>query len=176
MHDRYRQAVQPHFSPSVVRDHFEDPIRIAAAELIKGFRSAGRVELRAAFARRLPIQAILVACGLPPKPELRICQWYDSFEAALANFTLDPTVRLQARRDVAAFHELLQSAMRAAVGQGAFDLVAAVRTGRLGDRPIAGLRISAASSAHHRLVEWDSFGELRSRTPQGLHDLRAMLE
>jgi cytochrome P450 len=124
LHDRYRHAVQPHFGPSVVREHFEDPIRVAAAELIKGFRSAGRVELRAAFARRLPIQAILVACGLSLNSELRIRPWYDSFEAALANFTLDPSVRLQAQRDVAAFHELLQSAMRATVGQGGASLLA----------------------------------------------------
>jgi cytochrome P450 len=124
LHDRYRLAVQPHFSTSFVRSHFEEPIRIAAAELIKSFRSAGRIELRAAFARRLPIQAILIACGLPVNSELRIRQWYDSFEAALANFTLDSIVRLRAQRDVAALHELLQLEMRAAVGPVEASLLA----------------------------------------------------
>jgi cytochrome P450 len=117
LHDRYRLAVQPHFGTSFIRTHFEESIRIAAAELIEGFRSAGRVELRTAFARRLPIQGILIACGLPLNSELRIRQWYDSFEAALANFTRDPTVRLRAQRDVAAFHELLEIEMRAAAGR-----------------------------------------------------------
>jgi cytochrome P450 len=126
LHDRYRRAVQPHFSASVVRHHFEGPIRIAATELIESFRFAGRIELRAAFARRLPIQAILVVCGLPANSEMRIRQWYDSFEAALANFTSDPAVRLQAQRDVAAFHELLQLAMRAAEGHVDASLLAAL--------------------------------------------------
>src|ERR1700722_1150618 len=140
LHDRYRRAVQPHFSAGFVRDHFEDPIRIAAAELIESFRSAGRVELRAAFARRLPIQAMLIACGLPATSELRIRQWYDSFEAALANFTLDRTVRLRAQRDVAALHELLQSVMPPAAGPVDASLLASLinmPTGeRLGDDEI----------------------------------------
>jgi cytochrome P450 len=114
LHDRYRLAVQSHFSTACIRKHFEEPIRTAAAELIEGFRSAGRVELRGAFARRLPVQGILIACGLPLSAEARIRQWYDSFEAALVNFTRDSAVQLRAQRDVAAFHELLDVRMRTA--------------------------------------------------------------
>jgi cytochrome P450 len=117
LHDRYRLAVQSHFSAGYIRSHFEQPIRIAAAELIQGFRSAGRVELRGAFARRLPIRGILIACGLPLHAEARIRQWYDGFEAALANFTRDPAVQLRARRDVVAFHEFLDMEMQAAAGR-----------------------------------------------------------
>jgi cytochrome P450 len=123
-HDRYRLAVQPYFTTSFIRNHFEGSIRIAAAELVEGFRSAGKVELRGALARRLPIQAMLIACGLPRDAELRIRQWYDGFEAALANFTRDTTVRLQAQHDVAALHEFLESAMRAATGRLDTSLIA----------------------------------------------------
>jgi cytochrome P450 len=112
VHDRYRRAVQPHFGASFIRTHFEQPIRTAATHLIEGFRPAHRAELRTAFARRLPIQAILIACGLPLSGEQCIRQWYDSFEAALSNFTHDPTVRMQAQRDVAAFHKFLDLEMR----------------------------------------------------------------
>jgi len=134
LHDRYRLAVQPHFSTSVIRNHFEVPIRIAAAELIKSFRFAGRIELRAAFARRLLIQAILIACGLPVTAEPYIRQWYDSFEAALANFTLDPSVRLRAQRDVAALHELLQSEIRPAAGPVDASLLAGLINAPSGQR------------------------------------------
>jgi len=58
----------------------------------------------------------LIACGLPLSAEARIRQWYDSFEAALVNFTRDSAVQLRAQRDVAAFHELLDVQMRAAAG------------------------------------------------------------
>jgi cytochrome P450 len=116
LHDRYRIAVQPHFSAAFIHSHFEEPIRIAAAALIEGFRSAGRVELRHAFARRLPIQGILIACGLRLSAEARIRQWYDTFEAALANFTHDRAVQLRAQLDVAAFHEFLDVEMQAAAG------------------------------------------------------------
>jgi cytochrome P450 len=112
IHDRYRRSVQPHFGASFIRTHFEEPIRTAATQLIEGFRPAHRAELRTAFARRLPIQAILIACGLPLSGEQCIRQWYDSFEAALSNFTHDPTVRMQAQRDVAAFHKFLDLEMR----------------------------------------------------------------
>jgi cytochrome P450 len=117
LHDRYRLAVQPYLTTSFIRNNFEGSIRIAAAELVEGFRSAGKVELREALARRLPIQAMLIACGLPLDAELRIRQWYDGFEAALANFTRDATVRLRAQHDVAALHEFLESPMRAATGR-----------------------------------------------------------
>ena len=117
LHDRYRLAVQPCFTTSFIRNHFEGSIRISAAELIEGFRAAGKVELREALARRLPTQAMLIACGLPVDAELRIRQWYDGFEAALANFARDAAVRLRAQHDVAALHEFLESAMRAATGR-----------------------------------------------------------
>jgi cytochrome P450 len=117
LHERYRLAVQPHFTASFIRNHFEASIRAAAADLVESFRLAGKVELRGAFARRLPIQAMLIACGLPLDAEPHIRRWYDGFEAALANFTRAAPVRLRAQHDVAALHEFLESAMRAATGR-----------------------------------------------------------
>jgi len=38
-------------------------------------------------------------------------RWYDSFEAALANFTGDDNIRTAARRSVAEFHALLDTAI-----------------------------------------------------------------
>lgn len=112
LHDHYRRAVQPYFSPGFVRAHFEQSIRCATAKLIEGFRPGGTIEIRAAFARRLPIQAILIACGLPLSAEPLIRQWYDSFQAALANFARDQAIRDQAHRNVVAFHDLLENEMR----------------------------------------------------------------
>ena len=111
LHDRYRKAMRHAFTPAFVRDHLETAIGAAAANLVNDFESQGRADLRTAFAARLPIQVMLLLCGLPARAEVQMRRWYDSFEAALANFIGDPTIRARARLSVAGFHAQLDEAI-----------------------------------------------------------------
>jgi cytochrome P450 len=115
MHERYRQALRQPFTPSFIRTHLEAAIAAAAIALIQEFEQQGQAEIRSAFASRLPIQVILLVCGLPPAAEPQMRRWYDSFEAALANFTRDHEIRANARRSVAEFHALLDDAINSTI-------------------------------------------------------------
>jgi cytochrome P450 len=115
-HERYRQALRHPFTPAFIRTHLEAAIGAAATKLIDGFEQHGQADVRSMFASRLPIQVILLVCGLPAEAEPQIRRWYDSFEAALANFTNDQEIRATARRSVAEFHALLDDAINATFG------------------------------------------------------------
>jgi|HubBroStandDraft_5_1064220.scaffolds.fasta_scaffold21810_3 cytochrome P450 len=111
MHARYRQALRHPFTPVFIRQHLEAAIAAAATALIDEFAVRGQADVRSVFASRLPIQVILLVCGLPAAAEPQMRRWYDSFEAALANFTGDERIRAAARRSVAEFHALLDAAI-----------------------------------------------------------------
>jgi cytochrome P450 len=110
-HDRYRQALRHPFTPTFIRAHLEPAIVAAATALIEELQKNGQADLRSEFAGRLPIQVILLICGLPADTERHMRRWYDSFEAALANFTGDDSIRMAAQRSVAEFHALLAKAI-----------------------------------------------------------------
>jgi cytochrome P450 len=116
LHERYRQALRQPFTPSFIRSHLEAAIEAAAAALIENFQKQGQAEVRSVFASRLPIQVILLVCGLPPQAEPQMRRWYDSFEAALANFTRDHEIRENAQRSVVEFHSLLDAAIHSSIG------------------------------------------------------------
>ena len=65
--------------------------------LLEGFKARKRAEMRSAFASRLPILTMLSLFGLPGAREPEVRAWYDSFEAALANFEWNNAVRETAR-------------------------------------------------------------------------------
>jgi cytochrome P450 len=109
VHERYRQALRHPFTPAYIRTHLEAAIAAAATALIAEFEHHRQADVRSVFAARLPIQVILLVCGLPPDVEPQMRCWYDSFEAALANFTGDHEIRAAARRSVAEFHSLLDA-------------------------------------------------------------------
>lgn len=111
VHEHYRQALRHPFTPTFIRTHLEGAIGPAAAALINNFEAQGQADVRAVFASRLPIQVILLACGLPAQAEPQMRRWYNSFEAALANFTGDQAIRASARRSVAEFHALVETAI-----------------------------------------------------------------
>jgi cytochrome P450 len=110
-HDRYRESLRHSFAPSFVRVHLEPAIAAAATAIINEFEKQGQADLRSVFASRLPIQVILLVCGLPVNLELRMRRWYDTFESALANFTGDRDIREAGRRSVAEFHRLLDTSI-----------------------------------------------------------------
>jgi cytochrome P450 len=114
-HERYRHALRHPFTPAFIRAHLEAAIGSAAAALIDQFEKQGHADVRSVFASRLPIQVILLVCGLPAEAEPQMRRWYDSFEAALANFTGDPGIRASGRRSVAEFHALLDTAINSSV-------------------------------------------------------------
>jgi cytochrome P450 len=140
MHERYRQALRHPFTPSFIRTHLEAAIAAASKALIDEFEPQSQADVRSVFASRLPIQVILLVCGLPPEAELQMRRWYDSFEAALANFTGDSAIRATARRSVAEFHALIDDAIHSKITVDADSLLArlvkAPANERLGDDEI----------------------------------------
>ena len=124
MHERYRQALRHPFTPGFIRTHLEAAMASAATALIEEFERQGHADMRSVFASRLPIQVILLVCGLPREAEPQMRRWYDSFEAALANFTGDKEIRASARRGVAEFHALLDAAIGSPATLNANSLLA----------------------------------------------------
>jgi cytochrome P450 len=123
-HDRYRRAAQFPFAPAFIRAHIESAIEKTATDLVGELTGIHSAELRAAYASRLPILVILLICGLPATAARQMRRWYDTFEAALANFTGDPTVSAAARRSVVEFHALLDDAIAASGSSVEHSLVA----------------------------------------------------
>ena len=134
MHERYRQATKQPFSPAFVRSHLETAILARADALVMHFEALGQADVRAVFARRLPIQVMLMVCGLPAEAEPQLRRWYDSFEAALANFSADPEIRAAARKSVSEFHALLDSAMESVTRTDRYSLLAHLAGAPLAER------------------------------------------
>lgn len=139
-HDRYRRAVQHSFMPGLVRQAFEAGIAGASSRLIAEFKAAGEIELRSAFAARIPVQTILAVFGMSMEAEGSMRRWYDAFEKALSNFARDPDVRSDAQRSVAEFRAHLSEAIHGAAALGGqsllHTLVNAPRELRLSDAEI----------------------------------------
>lgn len=115
-HDRYREAMRHAFLPGFIRSHLEPAVRVAAERLVEAFATERQVELRGAFASRLPVQTMLLTFGLPLEQEGLIRDWYDRFEPALANFAADPQIRSNGRNAFADFHAHFDGQLRALEG------------------------------------------------------------
>lgn len=107
-HERYKGSVRSSFMPKNIRLQMERVIEKHVDTLIGSFAAKGCVELRSAFASRLPVLTILSLFGLPLEDEQHLRRWYNSFEEALANFTWDDKVRANAHQNVTEFHTYLQ--------------------------------------------------------------------
>lgn len=108
LHARYRSSFASTFLPGALRETLEARIRSHTVGLIAAFSGAGEVELRSAFAARLPILTMLSLLGLPLECESSLRRWYDSFESALANFRWDAGIRAAARDNVERFRQLIR--------------------------------------------------------------------
>lgn len=108
LQERHRRQFRGAFAPARIRAAMTADVRGIVDRLISGFQANGEVELRSAFASRLPILSILHLFGFPASAEPQLRLWYDSFEAALANFEWSESVRDTARTNVVAFHALIQ--------------------------------------------------------------------
>ena len=112
-----RRQKRPHrqaFLPPSIRNNLSGMIEAVATRLAASFAADREVELRAAFASRLPILVMLHLFGLPESDETLFRRWYDDFEAALANEHFDPAIRARGQQAVGAFHAHLQPAIEAA--------------------------------------------------------------
>ncbi len=137
----YKHAHRRPFMPAAIRGALEPKIRAEAKRLIDGFATAHEVELRAAFAGRLPILVMLDLFGLPAEDETAFRGWYDAFERALANTAWDEAIRQDGKDAVARFHTHMQSAIdrhRTSPSRGTLlsELVHAPEAERLTDAEI----------------------------------------
>ena len=102
-HKHLRLPVRHSFTAGTVRSKYEAGIRELARELVVPLREHGHLEMRSAVASRLPIQTMLMVFGIPISAEAQMRAWYDDFEAALSNFTREPSIRDAARTSVGEF-------------------------------------------------------------------------
>jgi cytochrome P450 len=120
-HRRHRVAMQQPFSPMEIRQRIEPAIVEAANRLIRSIGDVEKVELRSAFAARLPVQTMLLTFGLRLEGEPVIRRCYDAFEQALANFTNDEKVRADGRRGIAELFTFFAEALRQIRAHGGDD-------------------------------------------------------
>lgn len=138
---RYKHAHRRPFMPAAIRAALEPKIRAEVNQLIDHFAAKGEVELRRAFASRLPILVMLDLFGLPAGDEAAFRSWYDAFEKALANTTWDEAIRQQGKAAVARFHAHMQAAIehhrsRPRAGTLLTELIHAAEDERLSDAEI----------------------------------------
>ena len=106
IHARYKRAAMPAFQPTALRRALEADIVVWTDDLISRLPDRG-ADIRKSFAALLPIRTMIGLFGLPLQNLPDIRRWYDDFEAALANFAGDQTVRRSAHASVLEFHGLL---------------------------------------------------------------------
>lgn len=111
LHDLYKSAHRPFFMPKIIRSTMENHIRRHVTDLIDGFANNKKIEIRQAFASRLPVLTMLSLFGISIEEENNVREWYDSFEAALSNFSRDEEVRVSAKKKVEKFRELIQGCL-----------------------------------------------------------------
>lgn len=103
---------QTHFEPGAIAKFLQERIAFRVKSLINGFAKQRDVDLRAAFAARLPVLVMLDLLGLPDKDETLLRAWYESFEAAMAH--PDAERRTVAEANLDAFHAYMQKHIVAA--------------------------------------------------------------
>ncbi len=140
-HERYRRPVQPYFGAGYIRKTFEASIEASARALVADFAAGEVIDMRGAFAARLPVLTILKVFGMPPEAEGHFRKWYDSFEAALSNFKGAQEIRSAARANVEQCHAYFAQIMLELAGKGERDsllgtLVNADGNARLSDEEI----------------------------------------
>ncbi|WP_327289849.1 cytochrome P450 [Streptomyces sp. NBC_01198] len=105
-HSVRRALVAPAFRGRELQEKFLPVIERNAAELIDGFRTAGRADLVADFATRFPINVIVDMLGLDRSDHDRFHGWYTAIIAFLSNLSQDPEVTaagLRTREELAAY-------------------------------------------------------------------------
>jgi cytochrome P450 len=105
-HSLRRALVAPAFRGSELQEKFVPVIERNAAQLIDGFRGAGRADLVTDFATHFPINVIVDMLGLDRGDHERFHRWYTSIIAFLGNLSQDPGVTadgLRTQQEFAAY-------------------------------------------------------------------------
>ena len=102
------------FMPPAVRTDAGRYIERRVSALLGAVAQIGFMDLRKAFAARLPVLVMLDLFGLPDSAEHQVRSWYDAFEAALANHQQDPGIQSRARVAMSEFSEFLTCEIDAA--------------------------------------------------------------
>ncbi|HEU5471094.1 MAG TPA: cytochrome P450 [Actinophytocola sp.] len=102
-----RALVAPAFRGNELQRRFLPVIERNAAELIDGFRDAGRADLVADFARRFPINVIVDMLGLNRDDQPKFQRWYENVIAFLGNLSQDPDVAAAGLRTSAELTEYM---------------------------------------------------------------------
>ena len=103
------RLVQQTFAPVVIKKRLARAVGMRIDQLISGFENYGTTDLRSQFASRLPILVMLDLFGFADEDETLFRDWYDSFEAAIANVMRDEKIRAAGAGSAAEFHDYFQA-------------------------------------------------------------------
>jgi cytochrome P450 len=104
---KYKHACAPPFNTRAVRERAAPFVTTHVTESIAQLGAQRRVDLRAAFARRVAVASIASVMGLPSDLHDTMLRWYADFAAALANFRRDGEVRARGRASAEAFRQTI---------------------------------------------------------------------
>lgn len=125
LHDQYRALLNPLFTPAALKK-LEPKVAAVAQNLVDGFKNAGAVEFRSAFAVRFPVSIILDLLGLPQSRMDEFMQW----EHMLLHDGNMEHLK-QATRNVTGLFRQLMKERRGKPGD---DMVRFALNARIGDR------------------------------------------
>jgi cytochrome P450 len=131
-HRRQRAPFNPHLHFRPVQEHYADLIERIADELVDGFAHLGVADLRASFARVLPIRVSALVLGLAEDAGA-FSAWYDDFSRALSNFEHDPAVDARARLSNEALRRRVLADLRSPAPDSIISHVCAADAGGLND-------------------------------------------
>jgi cytochrome P450 len=123
---RQRGPFRGAFAPTAIKARMTDSVKAIANNLIDGFALTKTIDVRSAFAARLPVLAILNLFGMAPAQEPLLRRCYDVFERALSNFDWNEMVRADAKGAAAEFHALLRQQIALVRQRPGEDLLSAV--------------------------------------------------
>jgi cytochrome P450 len=127
LHHQYRQILNPFFSPRAVNS-LGEAVRESCEALLAEFADAGSCEFIGAFASRFPAYIFLALLGMPRELLPQFLEW----EHALLRGT-DTPARADAARAIVGY---LEGFLREQRIHPATELMKAIISGRIGDRPV----------------------------------------
>ncbi len=108
-HRRHRGAFDPALRFRPVRDAYTKVVRSTSEALVSRFEARGSADLRAEFARLLPVEVMGAVLGLDGVEAPRLSGWYDEFAVALGNYGRDPAIERRGLQTRGALEEVVLS-------------------------------------------------------------------
>lgn len=133
MHTKYRQILNPWFTPATARE-MTPQIRARCVELIEGFAPSGRCDFVAEFARLFPTTVFMKIMGLPVEEAGTFLGWIDQMMHTTDATDPDGSIRGNVQQTVAGYLGELITARRR---QPREDLVSYLTRAEMDGRPLA---------------------------------------